>query len=432
MGIRKKSGNLFGGSLLNVEGLGIYSVKKFQLVLNKSRKSFVLEPTPTPTIAPTDVPRAVTPTSTPTSTPTPTPTPTPSSPTIVAFGYAAGGNFQIGGYSTDYSGNTWITGNTSTPNGYSPSLYKGLFYDYGFAVATDGNMWVAGGNYFTQPGFTQYEFSLGYSYDGQSWTGITDSAVSGDGIYTCVAYGNDDLSNPLWVAGGISSSSLAWSSDGLIWNYDSLGLNLRPRGVCFGKKGGQPWWIAVGEANPKNFANSPDGMSWNEAIVGTTEDFWCIAYAELTDTWLAGCTNVSGSNLYKSVDGVNFTPKNTATGLEFNTACYGIAYSSTLGSGQGRWVAVGDNGVGATIFYSDDNGDNWYSSANSDTFTIFPNEVYAVCWNGQNFIAVGSDCKIAWSPDGDTWTASSGVNGIITTTGRAVASIPGPDMYPSR
>ena len=80
--LRKKSGNLFAGSKLNVPGQGIFTVKAFtgyklQVDEQKNRVPRPSQtpsntPTPTPTITP-----SVTPTITPTNTITPTPTITP-------------------------------------------------------------------------------------------------------------------------------------------------------------------------------------------------------------------------------------------------------------------------------------------------------------------------------------------------------------------
>ena len=84
--LRKKSGNLFAGSKLNVSGQGIYTVKAFtgyklQVDEQKNRVPRPSQtpsntPNPTPTITP-----SVTPSITPTNTPTPSITPT-NTPTI--------------------------------------------------------------------------------------------------------------------------------------------------------------------------------------------------------------------------------------------------------------------------------------------------------------------------------------------------------------
>lgn len=76
---RKKSGNIIGGSRLDVLGQGIFSVKvipsdPIDLKNQIGRIPRLPSPTPTPTITPTPTP-SITPTITPTPTPTPSPTP---------------------------------------------------------------------------------------------------------------------------------------------------------------------------------------------------------------------------------------------------------------------------------------------------------------------------------------------------------------------
>jgi hypothetical protein len=298
----------------------------------------------------------------------------------------------------------------------------------GTSVATDGNMWVAGGDYWNQPGFRQYEFSLGYSYDGISWTGITDSAASGSSSMSSIAYGYDDISNPLWVAVSSFNSSYHWSFDGLTWNWGPNSFNVRPNGVYFGKYNGgaAPLWLMVGDKNPKNIASSFDGQNWTPDLIGrNNENFNCVAYSDATNTWVLGCDDAGFGTIYTSSNGVTFTE--SATPPTF-TVCWGVAFSSTLGGPNGRWVAVGDDDA----HYSDDSGTSWIKSTNSG---LYIGKGHSVCWNGQYFIMVGEPAPgqeaIAYSPDGDTWYGSLN-DANIFTYGLAVASIPGPDMYPSR
>lgn len=91
---RKRSGKVFDGSKLNVEGQGIYNVFKGSSFVKISPKdsqigkplSELITPTPTPSITSTNTPTptetpaptpSITSTNTPTPTETPTPTPTP-------------------------------------------------------------------------------------------------------------------------------------------------------------------------------------------------------------------------------------------------------------------------------------------------------------------------------------------------------------------
>jgi type V secretory pathway adhesin AidA len=81
---RRKSGNIFGGSRLIVDGQNIYNVKVITSDLNKkiikNEGPSNIVPTPTPTLTPSPT---ITPTVTPTLTLTPSPTITPT-PTLTA------------------------------------------------------------------------------------------------------------------------------------------------------------------------------------------------------------------------------------------------------------------------------------------------------------------------------------------------------------
>ena len=99
----------------------------------------------------------------------------------------------------------------------------------------------------------------------------------------------------------------------------------------------------------------------------------------------------------------------------------------TMAYGNGRYV-VTTNGPGSghvmVARYSDDGGNTW-------TQTSFPsmNSVYKMIHNGTNFVAIGGgDHKIVYSPDGVSWSVSTGDIGYYyegidfdPTTGRIVA-----------
>jgi hypothetical protein len=182
----------------------------------------------------------------------------------------------------------------------------------------------------------------------------------------------------------------------------------------------------VGDRNPDNIAYSFDGQNWVTGQIGrSVENFNCVAYADTTNTWVLGCDDAGHGTIYTSNDGVTFTE--SASPPRFSV-CWGVAFSSTLGGPNGRWVAVGDDDV----HYSDDSGASWVSARSSSTYV---SKGHSVCWNGQHFIIVGEATPgmetIAYSPDGDTWYGSLN-DANIFNYGLAVASIPGPDMYPSR
>jgi len=84
---------------------------------------------------------------------------------------------------------------------------------------------------------------------------------------------------------------------------------------------------------------------------------------------------------------------------------FALAENSTFGNstinavayGDGKFVAVGDGGK---IAYSTD-GENWTAAEN----TTFTAAINCVAWGGGKFLAAGANGRMAFSPDGITWTA---------------------------
>ena len=113
-----------------------------------------------------------------------------------------------------------------------------------------------------------------------------------------------------------------------------------------------------------------------------------------------------------------------------------VAYSPTLGSGQGRWVAVG-SGPTNFIAYSDDGGHNWTTIGVSlPSFS----SIHGIAWSDDlaKFVMVGQGShSIAYSSDGKTWTDASFITtdillavcwshdlGIFCAVGKSNISIP--------
>lgn len=181
---RKKSGNIFAGSKLNVEGQGIYNVKVFKNeilkklpIVSPGVDGLVPTPTPTPSITASNTPTPTpTPSITATNTPTPTVTPTPTT----VFQFTNQNLSGIGGpdffYLTDYIDNTtssylygFFTGYTynNTLVNYIIKLNQDLTVDYSFTGGTQFNIspWPFAFNSITQQSdgklivtgtFTQY------------------------------------------------------------------------------------------------------------------------------------------------------------------------------------------------------------------------------------------------------------------------------------
>jgi hypothetical protein len=154
-------------------------------------------------------------------------------------------------------------------------------------------MWVVGGTSASSAAYT-----LGYSYDGINWNGISSSYAS---IFTsCLGIATN---GSIWVAVGQGTCQTAYSYDGIDWS---------PNGT--GAAGASPTQTIV----------------WNGSL------------------FIATNANALTNNITYSSDGINWSATSLAA-----TGLYGLA-----SNGQ-TTVAVGDNGTDNTISYSLDGGLTW-------------------------------------------------------------------------
>jgi hypothetical protein len=368
--------------------------------------------TPTPTTAPTSTP---TPTSAPTSTPTPLPataTPTPSAtatetptpepatatptPTPIPSNIiVAAGGVNVLGYSYD-GGDNW----TNSSNGATFITQPAL------AVATDGNIFVAGGT----PGGGNSN-SLLWSSDGNTWSGSTNGSSMFTTNVRGVAYGGDK-----WVAVGISSGAakFAYSTDGITWTAASNSnvLGSVPNTVAY--NGSR--WVAVGSSpaggsgNRTTIAYSDDGISWTaSANSGTifTGTCWNVAWGE--DKWVA--VGTGANRIAYSSDGITWSGSTSGNSRISGTG-YGIAYNGS------QWVAAGQ-GTNALAYSSD--GITWSGATNGNT--IFSFQSYCVTWAGTKWVAGGLGTnQLATSTDGDTWSVTTNGNTVMNNRVLALAA----------
>jgi hypothetical protein len=136
----------------------------------------------------------------------------------------------------------------------------------------------------------------------------------------------------------------------------------------------------------------------------------------------------SSGRMARSADGVTWTAISAGTnvgqsGFPTDTGIRGIAWGGPVG--QEKFVAVGDRG---RMAYSPD-GITWTGITNSDsTFGTSYNTINRITWGGSagNFVAVGQDGKMAYSPDGVNWTAippGTGGNPFPASTNGTIDSI---------
>lgn len=372
--------------------------------------------TPTPTPTPTQTP--VTPTPTPTNTPTPsvtatntptpsvtatitpsitptntvTPTITPSATSMPTNVIVAAGGVNVLGYSYD-GGNNW----TNSDNGNT------FVSQPAYAVATDGNMFVAGG---TPAGGNSN--ALLWSYDGKTWSGSTNGSSMFGTLVRGIAYGGDK-----WVAVGISGggAKIAYSYDGKTWSgaTNSNVFGSTPLGVAY--NGSR--WVATaqkGGGNTNTIAYSDDGITWTGATNSwTIFSGTCYNVAWGGDKWVA--VGTGGNRIAYSTDGVTWTGSTSGNSRITGTG-YGISYNGS------QWVACGQ-GTNSLAYSTD--GITWSGSTNGNT--IFSFQSYCVTWAGTKWVAGGQGTnQLATSTDGNTWSATTNGNTIMNDRVQAIAA----------
>jgi hypothetical protein len=351
-------------------------------------------PTVTPTVTPTPEPTN-TPAPTDTPTPTPTVTPTPTATPIPSNIIVAAGGVNVLGYSYD-GGDNW----TNSSNGATFITQPAL------AVATDGNIFVAGG---TAGGGNSN--ALLWSSDGNTWSGSTNGSSMFTTNVRGVAYGGDK-----WVAVGISSGAakFAYSTDGITWTAASNSnvIGSVPNTVAY--NGSR--WVAVGSSpaggtgNRTTIAYSDDGISWTaSANSGTifTGTCWNVAWGE--DKWVA--VGTGANRIAYSSDGITWSGSTSGNSRITGTG-YGIAYNGS------QWVAAGQ-GTNALAYSSD--GITWSGATNSNT--IFSLQSYCVTWTGTKWVAGGIGTnQLATSTDGDTWSVTTNGNTVMNNRVLALAA----------
>ena len=369
-------------------------------------------PTPDPTQTPT---QTSTPTTTITASPTPNPTTTPTqtpSPTKAqvvqyvagAYGYSLNNTL---GYS--YDGLVW-SGSSS-----GKLVLSGAAYD----VASDGTKWVATG-YQIAPSPTFYGTPFAYSTDGINWTAGNTPPNRIFGYYGWAVRTNGSI----WVAGGQSNFSstastgttLAYSVDGINWSAGTLNLGGRiVPSVVYGVGWNGSMWLAAANCTGSTLSAqtkvlySYDGMNWTGQ---TNTLFNGVNYSPVWNgtMWLMLGTSSNGRVAY-SYDGFNWSASTNGNSIFTSYAYRGVWFND-------RFVAVGvGTGAGSTIGYSFD-GLNWSASTNANTFL---NTGQGIAINGSNQLIAGgrsftgaTGSRIIISNDGNTWSATTNPNDVFT------------------
>ena len=271
-------------------------------------------------------------------------------------------------------------------------------------IAFNGSLWVAGGGSLGN--------TLGYSYDGSTWTVSPDTTLFYSDCFTVAA------NSTMWVAGGSGINQLIYSSDGINWTASSSGnsiITIECREVAWNGS----MWIAVGNNGANgSVARSSDGINWS-SVPSADALFtggYCLSVAWNGSIWLIGSGGSTANRMAYSYDGINWTPVSSMSSI-FTSGCWCIGWNGSI------WVA---GGVGTNrLAYSYD-GLNWYASSSGNS--ILTAACNGVAWNGTVWAATGGSTgavadanKVAYSYDGITWYTSSSSKTIFGTRGHGIA-----------
>jgi hypothetical protein len=307
----------------------------------------------------------------------------PENTTITAFGSGTGGagsyqtniNFSVtstaisgtlpGSTTTAYStdgGLTWTPGTgIFNATATSPSSIN----SFGWCVAYNGYMWVAGGQN-DQVGNSP-TISLAYSYDGIVWTAVPNSTTSFSLGARSICWSPQ---REIWLAVGFAAA--AYSYDGLTWISITDSFITSALYYCLSVSWGKDKFIISGGlgSDDNDIWYSYTGLSgtWIQASnpLGTPYGVYSTLWNGTIWVGVGASSNTSNGAIY-SYDGITWLQ---GSGAIFNS--YDI---STAGGQAGiawngyRWViTTGSTSCTNPIFYSD-NGINWTQSTTTAVVT---------------------------------------------------------------
>ena len=178
------------------------------------------------------------------------PTPT----TIDASGNCFGNNLAINAAGTVLAcGASNYNTNTGRMYTYTFNAPSALATRTCKALATNGQLWVAGGPSTQNP--------LAWSTDAQTWYPSTNGTAS-------FPFSNQQCNalawnGSKWVAGGLGSNPLAYSYDGQNWWQSLNGPTIFPSGIVNAVTWNATYWLASGTGTAGNTqAYSTDGIIW--------------------------------------------------------------------------------------------------------------------------------------------------------------------------
>jgi hypothetical protein len=304
--------------------------------------------------------------------------------------------------SVAWTGTRWVAGGTGTNSlAYSDDGITWTASATGTSLFASGCQGLASNGFITVAVGQGTTFTTAYTDDGITWYG--GGTIFSGGSGRSIAW-----NGRLWIAGGVSAAvnSMGYSYNGVTWTGTAASVfstgcfALSARRVLpyvgynfseSAKSGSKVFMVAVGEGT-NQIVNSYDGLRWNPSTSANalmTTNGATVAYNGRM--WLAGGTG--GFSLIYSYDGINWSP--SPGGSVFFAGAGGTTKLATNGT---IWLGHG--------YGSDGNPVSGYSY-DGFTWTAHAARVFSFAWNGSYWIAANVTSSLVTSAGGVSWTAAT-------------------------
>jgi len=243
---------------------------------------------------------------------------------------------------------------------------------------------------------------LDYSQDGISWNASTNGSI----LTRCNTIATN---GQMWIAGGYTRStpisstteSLAYSYDGITWT--GVGFPLMFTTMCNSVIWTGTHWVAGGSGN-NSIATSSDGISWSSVVTeGSTVLRSCNSLSNIGTLVVAGgIFGTGGAIAYSTNGGTTWTQSSNGS---FTNACTVIGTDGTM-------FVAGSNG--STSLLHSTNGNNWTATSGrllANNAIAYDGSTWLLVGNETGSSPSKNLCT---SSDGLTWTTvdTIGVAGL--------------------
>ena len=287
----------------------------------------------------------------------------------------------------------------------------------------NGTLWVAGGSTSVDAsGNGNGSGVMVYSYDGITWTTITQSILT-------VSVNDIEWNGTVFVAVGQGSTyCMAYSTNGITWlpvtqTASTLGLT-----TAYCVTWGQNYFVLGGKGT-NDMAYSLDGITWTSFnLAGTIEirdircgaSLWVLTGSNAGNTLPVTYWATDPTSTWTQGSGLPTTGITSGSGNTLSFGIYDTSINSIDGMIPGTTFCLGGwslNGstASALCYYSND-GKAWTNVDASSVATFGTTPINSITWNGKRFLAVGGGLvgavnrtsKMSYSYDGRTWYSSVG------------------------